>query len=98
MQTGRNDPCPCGSGKKFKKCCLNKGQPAAVSPAIPPRSPASFLQTSDRAARTVVIPTCYHQTSSQAARSCPGKMGEMLARIQIPRRRGSECRLPPDAR
>lgn len=21
---GRNDPCPCGSGKKFKKCCLNK--------------------------------------------------------------------------
>ncbi len=22
--TGRNDPCPCGSGKKFKKCCLRK--------------------------------------------------------------------------
>lgn len=22
MKTGRNDPCPCGSGKKFKKCCL----------------------------------------------------------------------------
>src|SRR3954469_6642862 len=21
---GRNDPCPCGSGKKFKKCCLNR--------------------------------------------------------------------------
>jgi SEC-C motif-containing protein len=20
-KTGRNDPCPCGSGKKFKKCC-----------------------------------------------------------------------------
>ena len=20
-QVGRNDPCPCGSGKKFKKCC-----------------------------------------------------------------------------
>jgi hypothetical protein len=19
---GRNDPCPCGSGKKFKKCCM----------------------------------------------------------------------------
>ena len=19
----RNDPCPCGSGKKYKKCCLN---------------------------------------------------------------------------
>jgi hypothetical protein len=23
-RVGRNDPCPCGSGKKFKKCCLNK--------------------------------------------------------------------------
>lgn len=22
---GRNKPCPCGSGKKFKKCCLEKG-------------------------------------------------------------------------
>jgi preprotein translocase subunit SecA len=21
---GRNDPCSCGSGKKFKKCCLAK--------------------------------------------------------------------------
>jgi tetratricopeptide (TPR) repeat protein len=23
---GRNDPCPCGSGKKYKKCCLSKTQ------------------------------------------------------------------------
>ena len=22
-KTGRNAPCPCGSGKKYKKCCLN---------------------------------------------------------------------------
>src|SRR5579859_4270141 len=22
MKAGRNDPCPCGSGKKYKKCCL----------------------------------------------------------------------------
>lgn len=20
-EPGRNDPCPCGSGKKYKKCC-----------------------------------------------------------------------------
>lgn len=24
MKTGRNEPCPCGSGKKYKKCCLGK--------------------------------------------------------------------------
>ena len=23
-KTGRNDSCPCGSGKKFKKCCESK--------------------------------------------------------------------------
>ncbi|RYZ84342.1 MAG: DUF1186 domain-containing protein, partial [Proteobacteria bacterium] len=23
VKIGRNDPCPCGSGKKYKKCCLN---------------------------------------------------------------------------
>jgi hypothetical protein len=28
---GRNDPCPCGSGQKFKKCCADKPQ-AAPSP------------------------------------------------------------------
>ena len=23
-EVGRNDPCPCGSGKKYKKCCAQK--------------------------------------------------------------------------
>src|SRR5215213_1946043 len=26
-KVGRNDPCPCGSGKKYKKCHLNKNTP-----------------------------------------------------------------------
>ncbi len=25
QHVGRNDPCPCGSGKKFKTCCMKKG-------------------------------------------------------------------------
>ena len=24
MKIGRNEKCPCGSGKKFKKCCLTE--------------------------------------------------------------------------
>ena len=28
MKTGRNDPCPCGSGLKYKKCCLRKNPPS----------------------------------------------------------------------
>ena len=27
---GRNDPCPCGSGNKYKKCCLMKDEAAEV--------------------------------------------------------------------
>lgn len=23
-RAGRNNPCPCGSGKKFKKCCIGR--------------------------------------------------------------------------
>lgn len=26
-KVGRNDPCPCGSGKKYKKCCIGKDAP-----------------------------------------------------------------------
>jgi SEC-C motif/Protein of unknown function (DUF2384) len=29
-KVGRNDPCPCGSGKKYKRCCLNKIEAAPV--------------------------------------------------------------------
>ncbi|MGA2148003.1 MAG: SEC-C metal-binding domain-containing protein [Bryobacteraceae bacterium] len=27
---GRNEPCPCGSGRKYKRCCLLKPQTAAA--------------------------------------------------------------------
>ena len=28
---GRNDPCPCGSGRKYKHCCADKVQPAGAA-------------------------------------------------------------------
>ena len=28
-KAGRNDPCPCGSGKKYKQCCLDKDEAGA---------------------------------------------------------------------
>jgi tetratricopeptide (TPR) repeat protein len=30
---GRNDPCPCGSGQKYKRCCLPRDEAAAVERA-----------------------------------------------------------------
>lgn len=34
-KVGRNDPCPCGSGKKYKNCCIGK----------PVRKPLPFKAT-----------------------------------------------------
>jgi hypothetical protein len=36
MKIGRNDPCPCGSGKKYKKCCYGKND------SIPPEVSLEF--------------------------------------------------------
>ena len=38
MSTGRNDPCPCGSGLKYKKCCLHK----QTQPEAPKRDLSDF--------------------------------------------------------
>jgi hypothetical protein len=46
---GRNDPCPCGSGKKFKKCCLGKTAPQPPAAASGSRK-LSDVVTSLRAA------------------------------------------------
>jgi hypothetical protein len=39
QKVGRNAPCPCGSGKKYKKCCLGKDKPQTDSA---PKKPLSF--------------------------------------------------------
>lgn len=46
---GRNDPCPCGSGKKYKKCCYGKvpdetdeGRAAVISSVRPIKSPPKY--------------------------------------------------------
>lgn len=47
-KVGRNQSCPCGSGKKYKQCCLAKDEAAAAAtreqqhrnaPSLPVRAP-----------------------------------------------------------
>jgi len=40
---GRNDPCPCGSGKKYKKCCYLRQQPPKMS-SLPPEVIKKFQE------------------------------------------------------
>jgi hypothetical protein len=42
---GRNDPCPCGSGKKYKRCCLRSDAPAEE---LTPLARAANLHRLDR--------------------------------------------------
>jgi tetratricopeptide (TPR) repeat protein len=59
QKAGRNDPCPCGSGKKYKKCCLpmheaDERQRAAEQNAERDRRAAAHL-ASLREARAAML-------------------------------------------
>jgi Flp pilus assembly protein TadD len=59
----RNDPCPCGSGKKYKKCCLVKGSPDGQD-ASDSRPMALVLQEAiahHKAGRLDLAIRCYRQ-------------------------------------
>lgn len=43
MNVGRNDPCPCGSGKKYKKCCYLKQEPIRAE-EVPPEVIKKFQE------------------------------------------------------
>lgn len=48
---GRNDLCPCGSGKKYKKCCLGKA--AASAPKTVDRMPTSTIISATKTPRSL---------------------------------------------
>jgi tetratricopeptide (TPR) repeat protein len=50
-KTGRNDPCPCGSGRKFKQCCGGSNPTVKGTRGAPP---AERLQALVREARRLV--------------------------------------------
>ncbi len=35
-RVGRNEPCPCGSGKKYKRCCMNKAADGTIPEELAP--------------------------------------------------------------
>ena len=44
MSIGRNDPCPCGSGKKYKHCCAMRDAHAAPTLSLLGRSTISEVE------------------------------------------------------
>ena len=50
-RTGRNEACPCGSGKKYKHCCLDKDRAAELAPAVRQRVALQAQQANHLALR-----------------------------------------------
>jgi hypothetical protein len=69
----RNDLCPCGSGKKYKNCCLRKDQRRRLVPI------ESFKVTPKKKPEIVD----YHLVSRNAGRTWEKKPGLLLARIDV---------------
>ncbi len=56
VKIGRNQPCPCGSGRKYKRCCWDRNRAAHVptTPAVSPHG-YSWVETDlDRLSNSVV--------------------------------------------
>jgi tetratricopeptide (TPR) repeat protein len=67
VKLGRNDPCPCGSGKKYKKCCgQDESEGAAAGPRI--ASSQSLKVTPDELRQLVALGQAgqYHDVETQA--------------------------------
>ena len=46
---GRNDPCPCGSGQKYKRCCMDKDQATAHATRAAAQAERAAVQAPQRA-------------------------------------------------
>jgi SEC-C motif len=70
MKIGRNEPCPCGSGKKFKKCCIDSAAPDA-RPAVG-AAPPEMLQHAQEMLRL-------HEAQQNVRRQQQGHGGPIIS-------------------
>jgi Flp pilus assembly protein TadD len=92
-RANRNDPCPCGSGKKFKNCCLRKGGAATV-PKAPPQAVAGArellrrAQAQQRSGRLGEAQRLYQQVLERQPREPAALfgLGQVLGRLGDPER------------
>jgi hypothetical protein len=81
--TGRNDACPCGSGKKYKKCHLNEDEAAVHAQAA---RLASIADASAEAKQNKAAPGDHSKGRSKDA-AVAAKGGRTARPTNLPRRR-----------
>ena len=78
---GRNDPCPCGSGRKFKQCCGKKAKKRAAENVVASERLSVYLPMRELTMRFVakcVMPLCDDEMFDSAAERigiAPGDVG-----------------------
>ncbi|MDO9543144.1 MAG: SEC-C metal-binding domain-containing protein [Kiritimatiellia bacterium] len=83
MITGRNDPCPCGSGKKYKKCCMGKEGLAVPLNATPrPHMPVDDFDDLDPARADVASSEYWEKMSKRLPRDMRREFGPMIAQAK----------------
>jgi preprotein translocase subunit SecA len=89
--TGRNDPCPCGSGKKYKKCHLQKdeeGHNKAVAKAREAAARAAAeegpAESKEEAARTPDVKDHKYAPKVPKPKPTPG-----VRQVSTPRKAGT---------
>lgn len=68
MTPGRNDPCPCGSGRKYKRCCYGAevaATPGGRLPDLPPAARAEALAAERWEADVLALPRMYKGSGDQ---------------------------------
>ncbi len=79
-KVGRNEPCPCGSGKKYKKCCLDKMEDHEPT----------FRETVSSLHKQKLIEDCDRFPIDQCLINADWKQHQ-LARITVTRRQPNDC-------
>jgi len=84
-QLGRNEPCHCGSGRKYKQCCLEKDEATARTARAKAAAEAPVPTEGGEAAATAAVPKPKpHQPWKKSATNTHG-----FQRMSAPRKVGS---------
>ena len=90
---GRNDPCPCGSGRKYKQCCLNSsryqntamptprgvyGEGVALLPPPPRQPPRRFPSRTTSAVTRVSVDYVFSEEFGQAEVNYCFEVGRLI--------------------
>ena len=87
MSVGRNDPCPCGSGKKYKKCCFAKDE-AQRSAELAARAEAARAASAESTAESskATKRTGFKGSGGKGAGAAPSRQAPATKGTNLPRR------------